>query len=63
MNEHEKEKEWHIFEDKFAVKAENIYADNAKNLPVVVLIHKKTGEIKMFARKMAEEIGFNNLQP
>lgn len=53
-------KKWKVIDtDRFCIKAEDTYSEDAMNIPVVVLVNNETGEIKLFSRYSVEKIGYN----
>jgi hypothetical protein len=41
----------------FSVRSEDMFAENAKYLPVLVFVHSGTGEVKLFSKIRAGEVG------
>lgn len=53
--------EWNLMPGKFSIKEENMFAEDAKYIPVVVFIAVPTGEIKLFARHYVEKVGTESI--
>jgi hypothetical protein len=53
---------WQVFRRNFAIHEEDMLAEGARQIPAVVFMNQRTGELKLFSRKMTERIGSNNLE-
>ena len=58
----DKKNNWYWYPQSFAMKEEDMFAKSAVNLPVVIFQNSETGEIKMFARKIVEKLGLDNVK-
>lgn len=56
------ESNWRHVDYRFSLKAEDMFAVDSKQIPVVVFTNIKTGEIKIFNRSMVEKIGIDNIK-
>ncbi len=46
---------------KFSVKSQDLFAEDAIQIPVVVFIAVPTGEVKLFARHYVEQVGTESI--